>query len=118
MSPFLNKNSLRRAKETLAFSNWPIVLSQILLTQIGKGPDVASFVTRDGLRISCPIDGQPALRPSRRSPRTVTVCLGFSNHSVNDPFTPSTSGAMWVPLPASLLRTIQASPSSRSRRLR
>jgi FkbM family methyltransferase len=54
MSPFLNKNSLRRAKETLAFSNWPIVLPQILLTQIGKGPDVVTFVTRDGLRISCP----------------------------------------------------------------
>ncbi|HVA07438.1 MAG TPA: FkbM family methyltransferase [Acidimicrobiales bacterium] len=54
MSPFLNKNSLRRAKETLAFSNWPMILPQILLTQIGKGPDEVTFVTRDGLRITCP----------------------------------------------------------------
>lgn len=46
---------LKRTAETLrAFSNWPTVLTQTLLDQVGKGAKVVTFVTRDGLRISCP----------------------------------------------------------------
>jgi FkbM family methyltransferase len=44
----------RVAQTPRAFSNWPTVLSELALGAIGRGPEVLTFTTRNGQRISCP----------------------------------------------------------------
>ncbi len=51
----LARLEVQRVAETRrSFANWPLVLGQVGLQQVGRGTDAITFRTRTGLRVECP----------------------------------------------------------------
>jgi len=54
-APMDVRHRLNRVTQTpRTFTNWPTLLSEMVLERFGRGPQTLSFHTRSGLRIDCP----------------------------------------------------------------